>query len=64
MSEKPPQLRKKLKELVSEIMKESDPLRYDALCADIWRVLDELESHDKAGRLIPAVSELASSTSQ
>ena len=33
-----------LEKLVTQIMKEKDPLKYDALCAELWRVLDERES--------------------
>lgn len=30
-----------LKPLVDQIMKETDPLRYDELGSEIWRVLEE-----------------------
>ena len=34
----------RLEKILTQIMKEKDPLKYDALCADLWRVLDERES--------------------
>lgn len=37
------QLTAKLGKLVSEIMKETDPVRYDELGNEIWRVLAERE---------------------
>ena len=33
----------RLQTLVTQIMQERDPLTYDALCAELWRVLDERE---------------------
>lgn len=33
----------RLQQLVDQIMKERDPCKYDELCAEIWRVLDERE---------------------
>ena len=33
----------RLQQLVGQIMKETDPIRYDELGAEIWRVLDERE---------------------
>lgn len=33
-----------LQRLVAEVVKEkTDPVKYDELCAEIWRVLDERE---------------------
>ena len=32
-----------LEQLVAQIMKETDPLKYDGLCSEIWRVLSERE---------------------
>lgn len=37
------QLTARLERLVSEIMKEPDPLRYDELGDEIWQVLGERE---------------------
>lgn len=37
------QLAARLERLVSEIMKETDPLRYDELGDEIWQVLSERE---------------------
>ena len=34
----------RLEKLVRQIMKEKDPVKFDALCAELWRVLDERES--------------------
>lgn len=34
----------RLEKLVTQIMKETDPLKYDELCSDLWLVLDERES--------------------
>jgi len=32
-----------LETLVAQIMKEKDPQKYDALCVELWRVLEERE---------------------
>ena len=44
----------RLQQLVEEVMKSTDPAKYDELCAEIWRVLRELdgirESPKKHGR--------------
>jgi len=50
------QLTERLGQLVSAIMKETDPVRYDELGEEIWRVLSEREllSYEQADR--PAVS--------
>lgn len=37
------ELTQRLEQLLREIMKETDPARYDALGAEIWRVLQEKE---------------------
>ena len=37
----------RLQTLVTQIMKEADPLEYDALCAELWCVLDERESRNR-----------------
>jgi hypothetical protein len=34
----------RLEKILTQIMKEKDPLKYDALCAELWRVLNERES--------------------
>lgn len=34
----------RLEKILTQIMKEQDPLKYDALCAELWRVLDDRES--------------------
>ena len=34
----------RLENLLTQIMKEKDPLKYDTLCAALWRVLGERES--------------------
>ena len=33
----------RLERLVTQIMKEKDPVRYDALCSELWLVLEERE---------------------
>lgn len=33
----------RLERLVTQIMKEKDPVRYDELCSELWAVLDERE---------------------
>ena len=33
----------RLEQLVAQIMNETDPVKYDLLGSEIWRVLDELE---------------------
>jgi hypothetical protein len=33
----------RLERLVTKIMKEEDPVRYDELCSELWLVLDERE---------------------
>jgi hypothetical protein len=33
----------RLERLVTQIMKEKDPVRYDELCSELWLVLDERE---------------------
>jgi hypothetical protein len=37
------ELTARLEQLVSEIMKETDPVRYDELAGEIWQVLGERE---------------------
>ncbi len=37
------ELTARLERLVSEIMKETDPVRYDALGDEIWQILGERE---------------------
>ena len=46
------QLTERLGQLVSAIMKETDPVRYDELGEEIWRVLSEREllSYEQADR--------------
>jgi hypothetical protein len=34
----------RLEKLVRQIIKEKDPVKFDALCSELWRVLDERES--------------------
>jgi hypothetical protein len=36
-------LTKRLEQLVAQIMNETDPVKYDLLGSEIWRVLGELE---------------------
>jgi hypothetical protein len=43
MSEHLANFNARLQALVRQIMKEGDPLKYDELCAELWRVLDERE---------------------
>jgi len=33
----------RLERLLDQVMKETDPVKYDELCAEIWRALYELE---------------------
>jgi hypothetical protein len=33
----------RLEKLVRRIMKEEDPVHFDSLCSELWRVLDEPE---------------------
>jgi hypothetical protein len=33
----------RLERLVTQIMREKDPVRYDQLCSELWLVLDERE---------------------
>ena len=33
----------RLETLLAQIMKEKDPRKYDALCGELWRVLEERE---------------------
>lgn len=43
----------RLERLITEVMKEEDPTRYDNLCEEIWLVLAERElltSQRRAGR--------------
>ena len=35
----------RLEQLVTQIMNETDPVKYDLLGSEIWRVLGELERH-------------------
>lgn len=39
----PDDLARKLKQLLKQIMRETNPLKYDQLGSEIWRVLDEIE---------------------
>jgi len=34
----------RLQNLVKRIMKEKDPVEFDALCSELWTVLDEREA--------------------
>jgi hypothetical protein len=43
VSQSPQQLIERLRALVRQIMQESDPLTYDELAAEIWRILDQIE---------------------
>ncbi len=43
MPDNPTELTARLERLVSEIMKETDPVRYDALGDEIWQILGERE---------------------
>jgi len=43
MSEHLANFNARLQALVRQITKEGDPLKYDELCAELWRVLDEHE---------------------
>ena len=48
MSEHLANFNARLQALVRQIMKEGDPLKYDELCAELWRVLDERENFSAA----------------
>lgn len=43
MPDKITQLTARLGQLVAEVMKETSPVKYDQLCDEIWRLLDERE---------------------
>lgn len=46
MSEPPTELLLgRLKQLVAEVMRETDPQKYDVLASELWRVLEEIEQH-------------------
>ena len=42
MSEPPPELIGRLKGLVAQVMRETDPQRYDELASELWLVLERL----------------------
>ena len=43
MPSPPDDLARKLKQLLGQITREIDPLKYDQLCSELWRVLDKIE---------------------
>ena len=40
----------RLEQLVHEIMKETNPVRYDQLAEEIWRVLEQREEENNADK--------------
>jgi hypothetical protein len=50
----------RLKQLVAQIMKETDRVNYDELASEIWRVLSERERLVK--QISPATKQIAEST--
>ena len=43
MSEDLADLTERLQRLVAQVMKETDPVKFDGLCSEIWGVLSERE---------------------
>ena len=48
MSEPPPELIGRLKGLVAQVMRETDPQRYDELASELWLVLEQIDQHRTA----------------
>ena len=48
MSEPPPELIGRLKGLVAQVMRETDPQKYDELASELWLVLEQIDQHRTA----------------
>jgi hypothetical protein len=48
MSEPTPELIGRLRELVAQVVRETDPQRYDELASELWRALEQIEQHRTA----------------
>ena len=45
MPKPPPELMGRLKGILSQIMRETDPEKYEELASKMWRVLEDIEHH-------------------
>ena len=48
MSEPPQELIARLKGLVAQAMRETDPQKYDELASELWLVLEQIDQHRTA----------------